>query len=433
MKKVFRHSLTSLVLTTVALSMSQAAAPAAAPAVAIALAAPTSPSAAASASKLVEPEAISATIKIGVILPLTGPSSDMGKSALFGAQMAIDEANEYMGIYMRKKFELAVRDDVATPAVGLLQAEDLVLKEKVSATVGFCNTGVAMKALDVFQNNKQPLIVSCATGSAITQKFPAVSSYIFSVAANDKLQTQFLVDSLIKRNLKNPGLLFDTSGYGEAGLKDFLAALEKSNIKPRLIVRFNVGVTSLSAEIKQLKDSGADSLIGWSVGPEQGVISASRKAAGWVVPQFGSWGLANASAFVSSGGAVDETMMVQTVMPNPRLERNASFLRRYKKISKEQLMGSMMSASQTYDAVNLIVRSMFQAQGDFSGPSLKKNLESLQKPYPGIVTTYVKPFSTTDHDAISANMLWLGAWKDGERVFASKEDAQLAISSQRKQ
>lgn len=371
-------------------------------------------------------------VRVGLIFPLTGGSSDMGNSALVGAQVAVSEINQ-VGGYLGRPIELVVRDDQADNDTGLKHAQDLVLKEKVVATIGFCNSGVAMKALDVFQSNKNPLIVPCATGTAITAKYPAAQSFIFRTSAPDQHQTQFLVDEIVKRGLSKVALLVDSTGYGDAGLKDLTGALERAGLKPHAVVRFNVGVKTLEDEIRKLKDSGADALIGWTVGPEEGVISASRTAVGWKVPQFGPWGLSHASAFNTSGGKVDGALMVQTVLPNIFLERNSSFLRSYGKLRKEQPIGSMMSAAQTYDAVNLLVRAMFDAQGDLSGPALKKALENPSTVYRGVVTTYEHPFTDKDHDAISLNMLWLGTWRNGERAYFYKEDEKRATVIRRKQ
>ena len=364
-------------------------------------------------------------IRIGLIFPLTGGSSDMGNSARVGAQIAVDEMNE-VGGYLGRPFELVVRDDKATPDLGLKLAEELVLKEHVVATIGFCNTGVAAKALDVFQKNKQILIVPCATGTVLTAKYPARESFVFRTAARDALQTQFLANELSKRGLTKPALLVDKSGYGDAGLADLEAALAKANIKPAIVVRFAVGVTSLLDEVKQARAAGADSLIGWTVGPESGVLAASRSESGWHVPQFGPWGLSHRSAFETSRGAVEGTMSVQTVLPNLYLERNNAFRLRYRKLSQETPIGSMMSAAQTYDAMQLLLRAMFETKNDFSGPALKQALETLPRRYTGVVTTYERPFSDTDHDAISANMLWLGTWRHGERTYFYAEDAKKA-------
>lgn len=370
-------------------------------------------------------------LRIGIIFPLTGGSSDMGQSALVGARVAVDEINQ-VGGFLGRPLELVVRDDRADPDTGLKAAEELVLKEKVVATIGFCNTGVAARALDTFQNNRHVLFVPCATGSVLTSKVPPAESYVFRNAARDALQTQFLVDEIAKRGLRRVALLVDGSGYGDAGLKDLEAALARVGLKPAIVLRFKIGATSLHEEMKQARDAGADALIGWTVGPEQGVLSEARAALRWNVPQFGPWGLSHRSAFEVSKGAVEGGMMVQTVLPAPFYERNAAFLRGYARLSKEPLIGSMMSASQTYDATHLLLRAMFATKGDLSGPGLKKALENLPRPYQGVVTTYERPFSDKEHDAISANMLWLGVWRDGQRQYYYPQDAKLGGMVRRK-
>ena len=380
----------------------------------------------------VQAQAPAQPIRIGLIFPLTGGSQDMGNSARVGAQVAVEEINQ-VGGYLGRKLELVIRDDEANNDVGLKHTQDLVLKEKVAATIGFCNTGVAMKSLDVFQTNKHVLIVPCATGTAITARYPAAGSYIFRTSARDQLQTQFLVDEIAKRGLGKVALLVDTSGYGDAGLKDLEGAIARAGLKQTAVVRFKVGVQNLEDEMRQLKASGADSLIGWTVGPEEGVISAARAAVNWNVPQFGPWGLSHASAFGISKGKVEGALMVQTVLPNIFLERNSAFLRNYTKLSKETPIGSMMSGAQTYDSVYLLLRAVFDSKGDLSGPALKKALENPSGTYRGVVTTYDRAFSPADHDAISGNMLWLGTWRNQERAYFYKEDERRATIIRRKE
>src|SRR5689334_23730434 len=87
-----------------------------------------------------------APLRFGFICPLSGGSGDFGNSARLGAELAVKEINE-VGGYMGRPLELVARDDKATPDEGRRAAEDLVLNEKVAFTVGFCNTGVALKSL----------------------------------------------------------------------------------------------------------------------------------------------------------------------------------------------------------------------------------------------------------------------------------------------
>jgi branched-chain amino acid transport system substrate-binding protein len=155
-------------------------------------------------------------------------------------------------------------------------------------------------------------------------------------------------------------------------------------LQPQISPRFEGSTQSLVQELNQARQSGADSLIGWAVGPEQGVLSAGREAIGWRVPQFGPWGLSNRPAFEVSNGAVECAMRVRTVLPNPFMERNSSFLGGHAKRSKEVMIGSAMSASRSYEATHLLLRAMVETRGTMTGPALREALENLPRPCQGV-------------------------------------------------
>jgi branched-chain amino acid transport system substrate-binding protein len=119
--------------------------------------------------------------------------------------------------------------------------------------------------------------------------------------------------------------------------------------------------------------------------------------------------------------------MVQTVLPNLKFDRNSEFLRAYSQLSKEQPIGSMMSAAQTHDSVHLLVQALEKTKSDLSGPAVKKALENQSVTYRGVVTSYSKVFSDQDHEAISENMLWLGTWRGQERAYFYKEDENRSL------
>ena len=89
-----------------------------------------------------------APARIGVVGPFTGPSADFGVPMLNGIKLAVDEINA-VGGYLGRPLELVIKDDAANPDQGRKVSQEL-LSEKVVAAIGFCNTGVAMKAIDLF-------------------------------------------------------------------------------------------------------------------------------------------------------------------------------------------------------------------------------------------------------------------------------------------
>jgi branched-chain amino acid transport system substrate-binding protein len=386
------------------------------------------------ASGLLAAAALAQPVRVGFVAPLSGGSSDFGNSARFGAELAVAEINS-VGGYLGRKIELVVRDDKANPDEGLKAAQDLVLKQKVNFTVGYCNTGVAMKALPVFQQNGHLLMVPCSQGTAVTSTVPPADSFIFRNAPRDLLNAQFLINDIVdRRKLSRVAIFADQTGYGEGGLADLTAELAKRELKPVYVARFALGVTSLTEQMRAAKAAGAEAIVCYTVGPEQAVAVKSRQEAGVSAPFFAPWPLSFRSVLEKAGAqALEGTMMVQTIVQDTYNERRASFLARYFKHSKDRPIGSLMAAAQAYDAVHLMLWAMFQTRGDASGPALKAALENLEKPYQGVVTTYDRPFSKRDHDAIALNMLWLGVWRHGQVTYHYPEDAKRAGMVRRKQ
>src|SRR3954468_20242482 len=127
-------------------------------------------------------------IKIGVAGPFTGGSAPMGVSMRDGVRLAAAEINAKGGV-LGRKIELVERDDEAKNERGVQIAQELINKDKVAATVGFINTGVAQAAQRFFQEAKIPVMNNVATGSIVTKQFPnAPDNYIFRNSAHDSIQ-----------------------------------------------------------------------------------------------------------------------------------------------------------------------------------------------------------------------------------------------------
>jgi branched-chain amino acid transport system substrate-binding protein len=368
---------------------------------------------------------------VGWIGPLTGPSADFGVPMLNGAKLAVDEINA-VGGYLGRPLELVIKDDTAKPDVGLQLSQELV-KAQVVATVGFCNTGVAMKSLAVFQSAKSPLIVPCATGTPITATYPAPESYIFRTSASDALQAPFVVDDIVSRGWTRVAVFADTTGYGEAGLQDVVKALEAKKLKPVHVARFALGVKDLETELKAAKAAGADVVFSYTVGQENAVIARGRQALGWKVPQVGAWTLSFPFFIDGAKEAADGALMAQTFIAEPSNERRSAFLSAYARKYKTTKISVPMAAAQAYDSVYLLAYAILSIRnGDLSGTAVKNALENIPRTYYGVTATHERPFSKDDKDAVTRNMLVMGMVKNGAVTFAYPQDRTRNLFVQRK-
>lgn len=372
------------------------------------------------------------TLKIGVVGPFTGPSADFGVPMRNGIQQAVDEINAGGG-YLGRKLEIVLKDDKAEPAVGLKMSQELIA-DKVVATIGFCNTGVAARSLDVFQTHQLPLIIPCATGTPLTTKYPGPESYIFRTSARDSIQAPFVVEDILARGWDKVAVFADTSGYGDAGLQDVEKALAATHHKPVYVARFPLGVKDLGAELSAARAAGANVIFSYTVGPENAVIALGRQAMGWKVPQVGPWTLSFPFFIDGAGQAADGALMAQTFIAEPSNERRSSFLTSYARKFKVKKIPVPVAAAQGYDSVYILVYSLFSIRdGKLTGPAIKAALESKNKTYYGVVATYDQPFTSQDKDAITQKMLVMGVVKNAAITFAHAEDAKRNLFVQHKQ
>ncbi|QHE88833.1 ABC transporter substrate-binding protein [Hydrogenophaga sp. BPS33] len=369
-------------------------------------------------------------IKVGAIGPFSGPSSDFGLPMLNGMRLAVDEINR-VGGYLGRHIELVVRDDKGNPDVGLQESQAL-MKDGVIATLGFCNTGVALKSIPVFQKAQSPLLVPCSAGTPVTAQYPAAESYVFRNAPRDAIQAPFVVNDILKRGWNRVAIFADTTGYGEAGMKDVLAALDQKGVKPAYVGRFPLGVKDLSSELAAAKAAGANVIFTYTVGPENATIANGRRAMNWDVPLVGGWPLSFPFFLTGAPQAAEGALMAQTFIAEPSNERRAAFISGYTR-KFNQKMAVPMAAAQGYDTVYLLIYAMFGIRdGKFSGPAMKAALENIPRTYYGVVATYERPFTVDDKDAVTDNMLVMGKVQKGLITFAYPEDARRNLEVQRK-
>ena len=373
-------------------------------------------------------------IRIGLIAPLTGPSADFGTSVQQGAELAVREVNAAGGV-LGRPLELAIEDDRGDPATGLAAATRLVVERHVDATIGFCNTGVAMKALDVFESRHQLLIVPCAQGTAITRRAHDADSMVFRVAPVDALNAEFLVGEIVdRRRLARVAILADTTGYGDGGVADVGAQLARRGLQPVYVGRFAADAPSLDAPLQAARAAGAQALVVYTVGPGEAVAVRGRAAMHWDVPYFAPWTLSFRSVLEAAGpGPLEGTMMTQSIIQDSANEARTAFIAAFARQNAHRPPGSLMAAAQTYDSVNLLVRALFATRGDTAPAAVKQALEQPREPHRGVVTTYDHPFGARDHDAFSVNMIWLGVWRGGEIRYFHASDAGLSGAVRHKQ
>ena len=359
-------------------------------------------------------------IKIGVSGPFTGGSAPMGVSMRDGVKLAVTEINAKGGV-LGRQLQLIERDDEAKNERGVQVAQELINKEKVVATLGFINTGVALASQRFYQEAKIPVINNVATGSIVTKQFAdQPENYIFRTSASDSIQSSMIVDEAVtKRKFSKVAILADSTNYGQLGREDLEKALEKKGVKAVVVEKFNVKDVDMTAQLLKAKQAGAQAVLTYAIGPELAQIANGMEKLGWKVPMIGSWTLSMGNFVDNAGKNGEGALMPQTFIQDPNTPKRKSFIDGYLKTYNptHARIPSPVSAAQGYDSVYLLAAAIKQA-GSTDGPKVRAALENLNEKVEGVVATYNKPFSKDDHEAIEMGMPVFGQVKDGRVVLA---------------
>ncbi len=118
------------------------------------------------------------TVKVGLILPMTGIFASTGKQVEAAAKL-------YMQIHgatvAGKKLELILKDDGGVADTTRRLAQELVVNDKVQFLAGFGLTPLALATAPIATQGKVPMIVMAAATSIITEQSPFIVRSSFTL------------------------------------------------------------------------------------------------------------------------------------------------------------------------------------------------------------------------------------------------------------
>jgi branched-chain amino acid transport system substrate-binding protein len=117
-------------------------------------------------------------VKIGLIVPLTGPFTSTGKQLVAGVRLYIQLHGD---VVAGKKIELVIKDDAGSADLTKRLAQELLVRDNVAILAGFGLTPGALATAPIATEAKVPQIVMMAATSIITERSPYIVRTSFSV------------------------------------------------------------------------------------------------------------------------------------------------------------------------------------------------------------------------------------------------------------
>src|SRR4051794_10234270 len=120
------------------------------------------------------------TVKVGLILPMTGPFTTTGRQVEAGARFYMQQNGATVA---GKRVELILRDDAGVPDNSKRIAQELLARDKVNILAGFGLTPIALAVAPLATETKTPMVVMAAATAIVTERSPYIVRSSFPQAA----------------------------------------------------------------------------------------------------------------------------------------------------------------------------------------------------------------------------------------------------------
>jgi branched-chain amino acid transport system substrate-binding protein len=235
------------------------------------------------------------TVKVGIVLPLTGDQAKFGEIEKQAFDLAREEINAAGGI-KGKKLEFLIEDDTGRPEVGRSVAEKLITKDKVVMLGGGYASSVTYAVAGVAQQNRIPFLINTGSADNITQRRwdyvfrlnPPVSEYGSGVES-------FLAQ-VIKP--KTAVILHENTLFGTQGAKAFQKTCDKLGMKVLMTEGYEAGGIDFKPILVKVKQANPDIVYMISYVMDAGLLMRQSRelkltpklfiggAAGFTLPEF---------------------------------------------------------------------------------------------------------------------------------------------------
>lgn len=210
--------------------------------------------------------ALSQVVKIGNIIPLSGPSATVGEQGKNARKMAVAEINAAGGIQSLggAKLELVYADSESKPEKGVSEAERLINTEKVNVLTGCWNSSVTYPTTAVAERYGIPFVVPVSVADKITEQG---FKNVFRIAAKDSWWTRdqfsFLKDISSEFNapIKKLAFVYENGDWGQGISGNWVKLAQQSGYEVVLNEPYPSTATDLSPVVQKVRRSGADVLM----------------------------------------------------------------------------------------------------------------------------------------------------------------------------
>lgn len=352
------------------------------------------------------------TVKVGVILSVSGPAAAFGIPERDTVQVLIEKYNaESKG----RKLEIVFHDEQTNPTEAARGTTKLIEQDKVQVIIGPTIGSSALALMPIAAAAKVPVLGLNGTIS-LTDPKNSFAPWYFRSSVNDEM----VVRATMKWGVFEPGhkriaFMYQEDAYGKSSTVYAEKLAKEQGVEVVTSVAAPASAVELSVAATRIRNAKPDVVLLWASSPAMGAafVRAANQV-GMSAPIVTSAALTQRPFVDAAKGAAEGVMLVSFPHwdePTPKLKELESLLLKAGK--KPAGFGEMLSAT----AVVALTAALERIDGQVTGEKLRDALEGLGE----IDNPYVDgrfSYSKDNHDGFADESLRPLVVRDGKFVAA---------------
>ncbi len=305
-----------------------------------------------------------AQVKVGLILPMTGPQASTGKQIDAAVKLYMQQHGDTVA---GKKVEVILKDDGAVPDNTKRIAQELIVNDRVAFLAGFGITPTALAVAPLATQAKVPEIVMAAGTSIITERSPYIVRTSFTLPQSSTI----IADWAVKNGIHKVVTLVSDYAPGIDAQNSFKTALEKGGGQVVAELKVPLANPDFAPFLQRARDASPDAVF----------VFVPSGQGGTFMKQYVERGMDKAGIrLIGPGDVVDDDLlpgmgdaavgvvtahMYSAAHPSAM---NKAYVEAFKK-ANDGLRPNFMSVG-GYDGMHLIYEALKKTNGSTEGDAL---------------------------------------------------------------
>lgn len=364
-----------------------------------------------------KPEPQVETVKIGILAPLDGMRSHeayIGQPLLWGAQLAVDQANAEGG-YAGKPFELVVRNDTGLWGASANEIAAFSYEDSVWAVIGTVDGANTHIAIRVALKTELPIMnVGDTDPTLVETKIP----WVFRNIADDRQMAYTIAYHVYKeRGFKRVAILRANNRYGRFGVGEFKASSVRLKHPAPIEINYEVSYGQVNpdfnVQVERLKRVKPDAVVLWADAEAGAYLLKRMREEGLDMPVFASDRVVNPRFLEIAGKAAEGVVAAYPYDPDADIPE----LKRFKKSYRERFDAEpTVYAAHAYDGAWMLIEAIRNA--GMNRARIRDFLADM-KHYQGVTGEIIMDDAYSDRGLVTMATVRGGRWVYNEpRVTA---------------